>query len=83
MSDWWHPRIENTRFERTGKYDYTVPKGLADEVMRNVASSRKKLVILPHSGPVRVLGTVSLIDSHRSKLPGAHLNGLVSQEKAG
>ena len=36
----------------TGKYDFTVPKGLADEVMQKVASPRKKLVILPHSGHI-------------------------------
>ena len=36
----------------TGKYDFTVPKGLADEVMQKTASPRKKLVILPHSGHI-------------------------------
>ena len=36
----------------TGKYDFTVPRGLADEVMQKTASTRKKLVILPHSGHI-------------------------------
>jgi pimeloyl-ACP methyl ester carboxylesterase len=36
----------------TGKYDFTVPRGLADEVMQKVASTKKKLVILPHSGHI-------------------------------
>ena len=36
----------------TGKYDFTVPRGLADEVMQKTASARKKLVILPHSGHI-------------------------------
>lgn len=36
----------------TGKYDFTVPKGLADEVMQNASSTRKKLLILPHSGHI-------------------------------
>lgn len=36
----------------TGKYDFTVPKGLAEEVMQKAASAKKKLVILPHSGHI-------------------------------
>ncbi|MDZ7879665.1 MAG: alpha/beta hydrolase [Saprospiraceae bacterium] len=36
----------------TGKYDFTVPRGLADEVMQKAASVKKKLVILPHSGHI-------------------------------
>jgi len=36
----------------TGKYDFTVPRGLADEVMQKTASARKKLVILPRSGHI-------------------------------
>ena len=36
----------------TGKYDFTVPKGLADEVMLKTTSVRKKLVILTHSGHI-------------------------------
>ncbi len=36
----------------TGKYDFTVPRGLADEVMLKTASTRKKLLILPHSGHI-------------------------------
>ena len=36
----------------TGKYDFTVPLGLANEVMNKVASKKKKLVILQHSGHI-------------------------------
>jgi pimeloyl-ACP methyl ester carboxylesterase len=36
----------------TGKYDFTVPRGLADEVMQKVSSQRKRLLILPHSGHI-------------------------------
>ena len=36
----------------TGKYDFTVPRGLADEVMAKASSARKKLLILPHSGHI-------------------------------
>jgi pimeloyl-ACP methyl ester carboxylesterase len=36
----------------TGKYDFTCPKGLADEVMLKAASTRKRMVILPHSGHI-------------------------------
>ncbi|NIJ52280.1 alpha/beta fold hydrolase [Dyadobacter arcticus] len=36
----------------TGEYDFTCPKGLADEVMLRVASTQKRLVILPHSGHI-------------------------------
>ncbi len=36
----------------TGKYDFTVPRGLADEVMKKTASTRKRLLILPHSGHI-------------------------------
>jgi pimeloyl-ACP methyl ester carboxylesterase len=36
----------------TGKYDFTVPKGLAEEVVNKVASKKKKLVILQHSGHI-------------------------------
>lgn len=36
----------------TGKYDFTVPKGLAEEVMQKVSSTKKKLIILPHSGHI-------------------------------
>jgi pimeloyl-ACP methyl ester carboxylesterase len=36
----------------TGKYDFTCPKGLAEEVIRKVASKKKKLVILQHSGHI-------------------------------
>jgi pimeloyl-ACP methyl ester carboxylesterase len=36
----------------TGKYDFTCPKGLAEEVINKVASKKKKLVILPHSGHI-------------------------------
>ena len=36
----------------TGKYDFTVPKSLAEEVMSKVSSQKKKLVILQHSGHI-------------------------------
>ena len=36
----------------TGKYDFTCPRGLADEVMAKAGSAKKKLVILPHSGHI-------------------------------
>ena len=36
----------------TGKYDFTVPSGLADEAMLKVGSLKKKQVILPHSGHI-------------------------------
>ena len=36
----------------TGKYDFTCPKGLAEEVMNKVSSKKKKLVILQHSGHI-------------------------------
>ena len=36
----------------TGKYDFTVPKGLADEVMLKTSSVKKNLLILPHSGHI-------------------------------
>jgi pimeloyl-ACP methyl ester carboxylesterase len=36
----------------TGKYDFTCPVGLAEEVMKKVNSTKKKLVILPHSGHI-------------------------------
>ena len=36
----------------TGKYDFTVPMGLANEVMAKVSSKKKKLVILQHSGHI-------------------------------
>ncbi len=36
----------------TGKYDFTCPKGLAEEVMQKVASKKKKMVILQHSGHI-------------------------------
>jgi pimeloyl-ACP methyl ester carboxylesterase len=36
----------------TGKYDFTVPKGLAEEVMQKIASKKKKLMILQHSGHI-------------------------------
>ena len=34
----------------TGKYDFVCPRGLADEVIRKTSSTKKRLVILPHSG---------------------------------
>lgn len=36
----------------TGKYDFTCPKGLAEEVINKIASPKKKLVILQHSGHI-------------------------------
>jgi pimeloyl-ACP methyl ester carboxylesterase len=36
----------------TGKYDFTCPMGLANEVMAKVSSQKKKLVILQHSGHI-------------------------------
>jgi pimeloyl-ACP methyl ester carboxylesterase len=36
----------------SGKYDFTVPRGLADEVMQKAGSSKKNLLILPHSGHI-------------------------------
>jgi pimeloyl-ACP methyl ester carboxylesterase len=36
----------------TGKYDFTVPKGLAEEVYAKVSSTDKELLILPHSGHI-------------------------------
>jgi len=36
----------------TGKYDFTCPRGLADEVMLKANSTKKRLVILPHSGHI-------------------------------
>jgi pimeloyl-ACP methyl ester carboxylesterase len=36
----------------TGKYDFTVPKGLAEEVMQKISSKKKKLMILQHSGHI-------------------------------
>jgi pimeloyl-ACP methyl ester carboxylesterase len=36
----------------TGKYDFTVPKGLAEEVMNKIGSNKKKLLILQHSGHI-------------------------------
>jgi pimeloyl-ACP methyl ester carboxylesterase len=36
----------------TGKYDFTVPRGLADEVMTKAGSVKKNLVILNHSGHI-------------------------------
>jgi pimeloyl-ACP methyl ester carboxylesterase len=36
----------------TGKYDFTVPVGLANEVMSKVSSARKKLVVLQRSGHI-------------------------------
>ncbi len=34
----------------TGKYDFTVPSGLASEVMEKIGSKNKKMVIIQHSG---------------------------------
>jgi pimeloyl-ACP methyl ester carboxylesterase len=36
----------------TGKYDFTVPSGMADEVMAKVSSKKKKSVILQNSGHI-------------------------------
>ena len=36
----------------TGKYDFTCPRGLADEMMAKAGSAKKKLIILPHSGHI-------------------------------
>jgi pimeloyl-ACP methyl ester carboxylesterase len=36
----------------TGKYDFTVPAGMADEVMKKIASVKKRLVILQLSGHI-------------------------------
>ncbi len=36
----------------TGKYDFTVPKGLAEEVMQKIGSKKKRLIILQHSGHI-------------------------------
>jgi pimeloyl-ACP methyl ester carboxylesterase len=36
----------------TGKYDFTVPVGLANEVMSKVSSVRKRLVVLERSGHI-------------------------------
>jgi pimeloyl-ACP methyl ester carboxylesterase len=36
----------------TGKYDFTVPSGLAEEVMHKISSKKKKMVILQHSGHI-------------------------------
>ena len=36
----------------TGKYDFTVPMGMADEVMAKISSAKKKLFKLEHSGHI-------------------------------
>jgi pimeloyl-ACP methyl ester carboxylesterase len=36
----------------TGKYDFTVPSGLAEDVMNKISSKKKKVVILQHSGHI-------------------------------
>lgn len=36
----------------TGKYDFIVPRGMADEVMEKVSSTKKGLLILPNSGHI-------------------------------
>ncbi len=36
----------------TGKYDFTVPKGLAEEVTAKISSKKKKLIILQKSGHI-------------------------------
>jgi pimeloyl-ACP methyl ester carboxylesterase len=36
----------------TGKYDFTCPKALAQEVMNKISSAKKKMVILEHSGHI-------------------------------
>ena len=36
----------------TGKYDFTVPRGLADEAILKIGSLKKKQVVLPHSGHI-------------------------------
>ncbi|MFM2269464.1 MAG: hypothetical protein RL757_2905, partial [Bacteroidota bacterium] len=35
-----------------GKYDFTVPKGLGEEIMQKISSKKKKIVILQHSGHI-------------------------------
>ena len=46
------PRITLPLLCITGKYDFTVPRGMADEVMEKTASVKKDLLILPHSGHI-------------------------------
>lgn len=46
------PRITLPLLCITGKYDFTVPRGMADEVMEKTSSTTKNLVILPHSGHI-------------------------------
>lgn len=36
----------------TGKYDFTCPKALAEEVMKKTSSGKKKMIILEHSGHI-------------------------------
>lgn len=36
----------------TGKYDFTCPKQLAEEVMSKIASKNKRMIILEHSGHI-------------------------------
>jgi pimeloyl-ACP methyl ester carboxylesterase len=46
------PLIKVPVLNMTGKYDFTVPKGLAEEVMQRIGSKKKKLLILQHSGHI-------------------------------
>lgn len=45
-------RITTPVINLYGKYDFTVPKGLGEEIMQKIASKKKKLVILPRSGHI-------------------------------
>ena len=45
-------RITTPVINLYGKYDFTVPVGLGEEIMKKIASKKKKLVILPHSGHI-------------------------------
>jgi pimeloyl-ACP methyl ester carboxylesterase len=46
------PLIKIPVLSITGKYDFTVPKGLAEEVTQKISSKTKKLMILQHSGHI-------------------------------
>ncbi len=46
------PRITLPLLCITRKYDFTVPRGMTDEVMAKTSSTKKDLLILPHSGHI-------------------------------
>ena len=54
-------RITTPVINLYGKYDFTVPKGLGEEIMQKVASKKKKLVIFPHSGHILMDNETELI----------------------